>query len=495
MKTHVRECPGDLVTPVSAYLRLRMLGARFLLESVEGGERTSRYSFLGLGARARIWSDEGGTWCVHKDGERTKLAESSGDPLDAALKFARRYRCERDPRSPQFLGGLVGYVGYDYVRRLERLGIPPAGEVLPEMMFELVDELVIFDHVLHRVFLAILDEDGSRSHVENRFDEIETALESNIPAQEHAECAPRFRPLMTAEQYRAGVDKLQRHIRGGDIFQAVLSMEVQVEDSPPMFDVYRALRRINPSPYMYFLDFGDLTLAGSSPESAVKMTQGKASIRPIAGTRSRGKTEAEDAALEAELRGSRKERAEHAMLVDLARNDLSRVAVPGSVKVHDYAHVERFSHVMHLVSDVDGDLALGMDAAELLRATFPAGTVSGAPKIRAMQLIDECETTRRNLYAGCMGYIGLDETMDMALTIRSVVRAGGRTTLRAGAGVVAGSTPEGELAECNAKLAALVAAINEAAGATGGDVAKASHPAVSPLGKGGGAARQRIGVD
>jgi anthranilate synthase component I len=481
LQTFIRECPGDLVTPVSAYLRLQNAGARFLLESVEGGERASRYSFLGLGARARLWSDERGTWCRPRGEVAHLIADPQVDPLAAMVDFAGRHQCSRDTRSPQFLGGLVGYVSYDYVRRLERLGAPPAGEALPELMFELVDELIIFDHALHRVFLGVLRESSHAKRVASRFDEIESLLRSGLPVTSPKFTSPTFRPLMTASQYQDGVKKLQEHIRAGDIFQAVLSMEVEVQNAPPMFDIYRALRRINPSPYMYHLDFGDITLSGSSPESAVRMVQNRASMRPIAGTRPRGATEELDSQLERELRSSRKELAEHAMLVDLARNDLSRVAVPGSVKVSNYAHVERFSHVMHLVSDVEGELSAEAGAPDLLRATFPAGTVSGAPKIRAMQLIDEIETTRRNLYAGCMGYIGLDRTMDMALTIRSVVRAGDRTTLRAGAGIVAGSTPEGELAECNAKLAALVAAIKEtASSATESHRAQNEYNAIRP---------------
>lgn len=465
LQTYIRECAGDLVTPVSAYLRLSENGARFLLESVEGGERTSRFSFLGVGARARLWADDRGTWCAEREEHPRIIAPTERDPLDKIVDYARRFDCRRDARSPQFLGGLVGYIAYDYVRRLERLGSPPPGPKLPEMMFEFVDELLIFDHALHRVYIAILHESQHKERAQARAEQIESLLHSSVSLPQRNNCSPRFKPLMTAEEYKNGVRKLQDHIRAGDIFQAVLSMEVEVQDAPAMFEIYRAIRRINPSPYMYFLDFGDLTLAGSSPESAVRMEQSAGSIRPIAGTRPRGKTQSEDAALEQELRASRKERAEHAMLVDLARNDLSRVAIPGSVKVRDLAHVEHFSHVMHLVSDVDAQIDPRFDAPDLLRATFPAGTVSGAPKIRAMQLLDEFETTRRNLYAGCMGYIGLDRTMDMALTIRSVVRAAGRTSLRAGAGIVAGSTPEGELAECSAKLAALIAAIEEASGA------------------------------
>ena len=459
----MHECPGDLTTPVSAFQRLRPLGARFLLESVEGGARSSRFSFVGLGAAARLWSDAGGTWYSTRTAEPERLGPAGDDPLDAAIRFATRFPCRPDPRVPRLLGGLVGYVAYDYVRRLERLGTPPQGIAAPTIAFELVNELLVFDHLLHRLHIAILADQRGRAVIE-RIDQLLDALSGPAAMPAPPTTDLRFRPLMADDEYRAAVARLQEHIRAGDIFQAVLSREVEVLNPPPMFEAYRALRRINPSPYMFFLDFGDVCLAGSSPESAIRLTKRCASLRPIAGTRPRGLDEDHDLALERELRESPKERAEHAMLVDLARNDLSRVAAPGTVRVRRLAAVERFSHVMHLVSDVDATLDEGCDAADLIRATFPAGTVSGAPKIKAMQLIDELETTRRNLYAGCMGYIGSDGTLDMALTIRSATRVAGRTTIRAGAGVVAGSTPEGELAECQAKLGALMAAFEEAAG-------------------------------
>jgi anthranilate synthase component 1 len=464
LKTIVQECPGDLVTPVAAYLRLQPLGARFLLESVEGGERSSRYSFLGLGARARLWSDSDGTWCQARDGQKTQLAGPEADPLDAVLAYAQRYQVRPDPRIPRCLGGLVGYVGYDYARRLERLGEPPPGAVLPELMFELVDELVIFDHPMHRVYFASLVGPDEADRPARRYGLLRDALNSALAYQAPGPHKPEFREQMAGADYCRAVESLQEHIRAGDIFQTVLSAEVEVLDAPPMFEIYRELRRVNPSPYMFFMDFTDLTIAGSSPESAVRLEQRCASLRPIAGTRPRGRDDENDRQLERELLASVKEGAEHAMLVDLARNDLSRVARPGTVKLRDFRRMERFSHVMHLVSDVEAELAEGVTAADLLRATFPAGTVSGAPKIRAMQLIDEHESTRRNLYAGCAGYLGLDGTMDMALVIRTAVRAGGRTTIRAGAGIVAGSTPEGELGECQAKLAAMVTAIRNAAG-------------------------------
>ncbi len=459
----MQECAGDLTTPVSAFQRLRSLGARFLLESVEGGERSSRYSFVGMGATARLWADADGTWCSDSEGEPIRLALATEDPLDAVIRFARKFSCEPDPRVPHLLGGLVGYVAYDYARRLERLGSRPEGVVAPTLVFELVSEILVFDHRLHRLHFAALAE-AADGRVTDRFEAVKSALSGPDGTPVPPPRGMHFRPLMADDDYRQGVVRLQEHIRAGDIFQTVLSREVEVLNPPPMFEMYRALRRINPSPYMFFLDFGDVCLAGSSPESAVRLTGRRASLRPIAGTRPRGLDEEQDLALERELRESRKENAEHAMLVDLARNDLARVAGPGTVRVRKLAQVERFSHVMHLVSDVDATLDEGRGVGDLIRATFPAGTVSGAPKIRAMQLIDELETTPRNLYGGCMGYIGSDGTLDLALTIRSAMRVGSRTTIRAGAGIVAGSTPEGELAECQAKLGALMAAFEEAAG-------------------------------
>ncbi len=459
-----RECPGDLVTPVSAYLRLKGRGARFLLESVEGGERSSRFSILGLGSLSRIWADSTGTLARDQLGIVTRLAGPERDPLDEALRFIHSWTVEEDFPLPPCAGGLVGTVAYDYARRLERLGSPPPGAALPDVLFEFVSEVVVFDHLRHELQITVLAEEQDRSRVRDRLDEIEAALVCADPDERVPSKRPRLHATMSDQAYCAGVERLLAHIRDGDIFQAVLSKETDVQDSPPLFGVYRALRRVNPSPYMFYLDLGDVVVAGSSPESAVRMNDGQVRLRPIAGTRRRGATESEDQSLEQELRESRKERAEHAMLVDLARNDLSRVAVPGSVRVRELAQVERFSHVMHLVSDVEGTVPNGFSPADVIRATFPVGTVSGAPKIRAMQLIDDYEASRRNLYGGCLGYIGRNGDMDMALVIRSAVRAGGRTTIRAGAGVVAGSTPEGELAECRSKLEAMRTAIHMAAG-------------------------------
>ncbi|MBI1826485.1 MAG: anthranilate synthase component I family protein [Planctomycetes bacterium] len=465
MQSFVQEFAGDLTTPVSAFQRLRPLGARFLLESVEGGERSSRYSFVGLGAAARVWADAEGTWSARPGSESTSIAASREDPLDAMIRFARDHRSEPDARVPRLLGGLVGYIAYDYVRHLERLGTRPDGIAVPTLAFELVNEVLIFDHLQHRLHLAVLAEEGD-SRASDRIDQVRAALSGPEIQSVLQPPGQHFLQLMEDDRYLEAVVRLQDHIRAGDIFQAVLSREVEVLHSPCLFEVYRALRRISPSPYMFFLEFGDVCLAGSSPESAVRLTGRRASLRPIAGTRPRGTDEESDLSMERELRESAKEQAEHAMLVDLARNDLARVATPGSVRVRSLAQVERFSHVMHLVSDVDATLDATCTGADLIRATFPAGTVSGAPKIRAMQLIDELETTPRNLYGGCMGYIGSDGAMDMALTIRSAMRIGGRTTIRAGAGIVVGSTPEAELAECRAKLGGLMAAFEEAAGRT-----------------------------
>ncbi len=465
LRTIVHECPGDLSTPVSAFQRLRPLGARFLLESVEGGERSSRYSFIGLGAAARVWADAEATWACFAGGTPLPIAPPNEDPLDAMIGLTRDYVCELDPRIPRLLGGLAGYIAYDYVRRLEQIGTRHDGSVAPVVAFDLVNEVLIFDRLQHRLYLAILDETGDR-RAANRIDAVQAALSGPEIHQTSPPFGPRFQPLMTDDDYLGAVRRVKEHILVGDVFQAVVSREVEVLNSPDLFEAYRALRRISPSPYMFFLNFENICLAGSSPESAVRLSGQRASLRPIAGTRPRGIDEGSDSAMEHELLASEKEQAEHAMLVDLARNDLARVAQAGTVRVRRLAQVERFSHVMHLVSDVDATLEQGRSAADLIRATFPAGTVSGAPKIRAMQIIDELEMTPRNLYGGCMGYIGADGDMDMALTIRSAMRVGNRTTIRAGAGIVAGSTPEGELAECRAKLGALVAAFEESSGTT-----------------------------
>jgi anthranilate synthase component I len=430
----IRTLPADLLTPVGAYLLLReALGApAFLLESVERGEQVGRYSFLGAGLR-------------------------STDALDEAAAFGATQPGPMGDQ-PLFLGGAVGHIAYDWVAGLEPVPLPephPDDAGLPVMRFMLADAVVAFDHVRRNVSLIGRHEDVER---------LAGAL-SQPPA---ARAAP---PLPTGESHRetgrddymAAVSRAKEHIAAGDAFQIVLSQRVRRHTDASAFAIYRALRAVNPSPYMFLLDHGDFQLVGSSPETHVRLAPDRTSeLRPIAGTRPRGPDHAADEALAAELLASEKERAEHVMLVDLARNDLGRVCRPGSVRVEQSMEVERYSHVMHIVSRVLGDLRDDRDASALLRATFPAGTLSGAPKVRAMQIISELEGRRRGAYGGAVGYLGFGGDMDTCIAIRTVVMRDGVAYLQGGAGIVADSEPEAEYEECMNKVAALGTAIDQA---------------------------------
>jgi anthranilate synthase component I len=429
-----RTLPADLITPVGAYLRLRQeLGApAFLLESVERGEQVGRHSFLGAGLR-------------------------TVDSLDEALGFAAS-RPGPQAGGPPFGGGAVGFLSYDWVGELEPVPIPPphaddAG--LPRLRFMLADTVVAFDHVRRTMSVS-----GPADSV----DRVTGALEQ-AAAVSPAAAAPAGQSVAEIEhsRYLAMVDRAKEHIAAGDAFQILPSQRIRRQTASSPFAVYRALRAVNPSPYMFLLDFGEFQLVGSSPETHVRLgLDGECELRPIAGTRPRGATPAEDEAMRAELMASAKERAEHVMLVDLARNDLGRVCLPGSVEVRRYMDVERYSHVMHIVSRVFGRIAPGRDAADLLRATFPAGTVSGAPKVRAMQIISELEGRRRGAYAGAVGYLGFGGDMDTCIAIRTIILRDGTAYLQSGGGVVADSDPEGEYQEAMNKLAALAAAIDRA---------------------------------
>jgi anthranilate synthase component I len=430
----VRTLPGDLLTPVGAYMLLReRLGApAFLLESVERGEQVGRYSFLGCGL-------------------------GSTDSLDEAVAFAAS-QPPPEPGQPPFVGGAVGYVSYDWVSELEPVPLPAAGPDdagLPRMRFMLADAVVAFDHVRRTVSVI-----GPEAQV----DELAAALGGAPAAAAGPELEPGAQTVDTSrEQYMTAVQRAKEHIAAGDAFQIVLSQRVRRRTAASPFAIYRALRAVNPSPYMFLLDHGDFQLVGSSPETHVRLgTDGQSELRPIAGTRPRGADRAADARLADELLASEKDRAEHVMLVDLARNDLGRVCRPGSVEVRRYMDVERYSHVMHIVSQVFGDLAAGSDAASLLRATFPAGTLSGAPKVRAMQLISELEGLRRGAYGGAVGYLGFGGDMDTCIAIRTIVMRDGVVYLQAGAGIVADSDPGEEYQECMNKVAALGAAIDRA---------------------------------
>ncbi|MGB8647335.1 MAG: anthranilate synthase component I [Anaerolineae bacterium] len=465
-----REINMDLETPVSVYLKLHGAGGSCLLESIEGGERMARYSFLALNP-TKILTLRGDTLTIRGRGQSETVALNGGDPLDALRHFMAAYQAVPAPGLPRFFGGAVGYLSYDLVRRLERLPETARDELeLPEAILMLADTVVAFDHVKHRaLIIANAHVEGSaRAAYEDavaRIEGVVAQLERPLPPRRatpghngHA-----LASNVTPEQYGEMVERAREYIAAGDIFQVVLSQRFSRETAADPFSIYRALRRLNPSPYMFLLDFDDLQFIGSSPEVLVRLEGEVAQLNPIAGTRPRGADEAADARLVEELRADPKECAEHVMLVDLGRNDLGRVCEYGSVQVPEFMIVEKYSHVMHLVSRVVGRLRRGLDAFDLLRATFPAGTVSGAPKVRAMEIIEELEGTRRGPYAGAVGYFGFPvegkSNMDFCITIRTIVQRGPRAMIQAGAGIVADSDPAREHQECVNKARALAEAI------------------------------------
>ncbi|MEW6746530.1 MAG: anthranilate synthase component I family protein [Planctomycetota bacterium] len=447
---------ADLDTPVSAFLKLRPLEPRFLLESVERGEHLGRYSFIGFGEALDLRLDRTG---VHLAGE----SRARPDNRDQLLRLWRE-ALERSPRPaaegvvPPLRGGLVGVAAYDLVRHFERLPSRPlAPNGPPEALYVAPRSLLAFDHLTRRVALL---HDGAEDERRALRAEVIRALHGPLPNGAARMQHEPPRPSFTAAAFQKAVRHAQEHIARGDVYQLVLSIRFEGRCDVVPFEVYRALRLLNPSPYMYYCDFGGLTVIGSSPEALVKLAGRSVSLRPIAGTRPRGQDSIEDSALEHDLLADPKETAEHVMLVDLARNDLGRVATPGSVTVDPYMTIERYSHVMHIVSGVNGTLAPGKDAFDLFAATFPAGTVVGAPKVRAMELIDELEPVPRGLYAGTVGYFGHGGTMDQAIAIRTLVFHEDHYSYQAGAGIVADSVPAREHAEVMAKSAALEGALH-----------------------------------
>ncbi len=472
-----KEINADLDTPVSAYLKLSKDGYSFLLESVEGQEKIARYSFLGT-RPALVLSAQGREVVVAEGPDRrTRRFRTDADALAEIKKLMSGFIPVPVPGLPRFWGGLVGYLGYDMVRFFERLP-EKNGDVLkvPDAYFMLADALLVFDHVSHTIRIVancILPVgSGSLSRARKlsfyrgalrRIDEMHRQLQRPLqaaPASRQPRAQLTVRSNCTAAQFCAMVRSAKRHIRNGDIIQTVLSqrLSARIGRRDP-FDVYRALRRLNPSPYMFFLRMGEVTLVGSSPEVHLRCEDGLARIRPIAGTRPRSHDEARDALLERQLLKDGKERAEHIMLVDLARNDLGRVSRPGSVRVDELMSVERYSHVMHLVSEVSGRIDPRYDIYDCLRASFPAGTVSGSPKIRAMEIIEELEGSRRGPYAGCVGYIGFTHNLDTCITIRTILVKNGYAHVQAGAGIVADSVPSREYAESLNKAQALLEAL------------------------------------
>ena len=442
---------ADLDTPVSAYLKLRSLGPRFLLESVEGGERLARYSFLGFGDALEVRL-EGQTFSIGD--QVSERPQNQADYL-SLLRSALAAAPEPKPlvEGLPFSGGLVGVSGYDVVRLFERLPrntVPQTG--IPEAAFTAPSSALVFDHLTRRVALL---HDGADAEREALRKEVIRLLRGAVPSNGDTIKTSAATGSMTEKQFTERVEACKEYIAAGDIYQIVLSVLFRGESNVQPFEVYRALRLLNPSPYMFFIEFGDLKVVGSSPEALVKLNGRTASLRPIAGTSPRGKTRDEDKQNEIDLLDDPKESAEHVMLVDLARNDLGRVATAGSIHVDPYRAIERYSHVMHIVSGVQGELAPEYDAFDLFAASFPAGTLVGAPKVRAMEIIEEMEDVGRGLYAGTAGYYGNGGDMDQAITIRTLVFNGNEYSYQAGAGVVADSVPEREYQEVLAKSAIL----------------------------------------
>lgn len=463
----VREVLGDLETPVSAFRKLRGAGESFLLESVEGGETWGRYSLLGAGPAGRFTVT--GDRAVLQWRGRSKSIRTK-DPLAVLRAWLRSFSPAQEAlgvQLPRFFGGAVGYVGYDAVRSMER--VPDRHRELrlePEIDLLLVSDLVVFDnlsHTLKIVACAEVDSDAPRAYAQAQ-QRIEGILERlRSPAAGPVVGSSRREPRWTSDTrpaaFKRSVETAREHIKAGDVFQVVLSHELRTPLQADPLDVYRALRRINPSPYMYFLDLGQRQVIGASPEVLVRVEGSRAEVRPIAGTRPRGQDDAEDQRRIAELRADEKERAEHVMLVDLGRNDLGRVCTYGSVRCDELMAVERYSHVIHLVSHVSGELREGLDCFDALRACFPAGTVSGAPKIRAMEIIDQLEQRRRGIYAGAVGYFGFGGAMDTCIAIRTIVCEDQAARTGTGAGIVLDSQPERELQETLEKADAARAAV------------------------------------
>ena len=468
----VREVLSDLDTPLSVYLKLVDGPHAYLFESVEGGERFGRYSIIGLPAR-RVYAFVGHTLFVTEHGELVESREVD-DPFAEVERLRARHSVPRIDGLPGFTGGLVGWFGFEcigYVEpRLAAGGLPDELGT-PDILLMQSDEVAVFDNLRGRLYLVVHADPAAPqawARANRRLDQLVHRLRhagAGYPdVLDPGELAESdFRTGFGRDEFMAAVDRIQAYIRDGDAFQVVLSQRLSVPFRARPVDVYRALRALNPSPYMFFLDMGDMQVVGSSPEILVRRQGDAVTVRPIAGTRPRGATPEEDAALEADLLADPKERAEHLMLVDLGRNDVGRIAEAGSVQVGEQFVVERYSHVMHIVSEVTGRLPPGTTCADVLRATFPAGTVSGAPKVRALEIIRELEPVRRNLYAGAIGYIGWQGDVDTAIAIRTAVIQDGRLHVQAGAGIVHDSDPAREWEETMNKGRALFRAVAEAA--------------------------------
>ncbi|MBN1901264.1 anthranilate synthase component I [Candidatus Sumerlaeota bacterium] len=466
-----KEILADMETPVSAMRKLAESDFSFLLESVEGGENLGRYSFLAADPSIIFKSKRREIDLIYQNNEETFNVENSA--LDALRKLMGHFKLVPDPSLPPFIGGAVGYVSYDEIRSIESR-IPdgnPDDLNLPDTFFMITDNLIVFDHVKHRLLLvhnAHIRSDPGKIYedaihqIELLHERLRHPLMNNEPPTSPEPL--HFDSNFTEDEFKRIVERAKEYIFAGDAFQIVLSQRLRTAFQCHTFDIYRALRAINPSPYMFYLKFGGLKLIGSSPEILVKVNGDGIQIRPIAGTRKRGLNPEEDLFLEKELLADPKERAEHIMLVDLGRNDCGRVAQYGTVKVDDLMSIERYSHVMHIVSNVVGTLDPRFDAFDVLKASFPAGTVSGAPKVRAMEIIDELENVRRGPYAGAVGYFSFSGNLDSCITLRTIIAKGDVAYIQAGAGIVADSIPENEYQETLNKARGMLRAIELAQG-------------------------------
>ena len=464
----VREIFADLDTPLSTYLKLADAPYSYLFESVQGGEKWGRYSIIGMACNTRL-KVFGNKALLEVDGEIVDQEETD-DPLSYIEDYLDSFKVYEAPYLPKFHGGLVGYFGYDTIRYIEpKLAHCPNPDKheTPDILLMLSDELVVFDNLASRMFLIVHVDPAQQQAWERgqqRLAELETQLETtrlNIKSKPASQAVVEtdFTSEFTEQGFQQAVEKARQYIIDGDAMQIVLSQRLSIPYRSTPIDLYRALRSLNPSPYMYYLNLGDHHVVGSSPEILVRLEDETVTVRPIAGTRPRGKDEAEDDALEQDLLDDPKEIAEHLMLIDLGRNDAGRVSEVGSVRLTEKMIVERYSHVMHIVSNVEGRIKPGMSAIDVLRATFPAGTVSGAPKIRAMEIIDELEPVKRGIYSGAVGYISWSGNMDTAIAIRTAVIKDEQLYIQAGAGIVYDSTPENEWAETMNKGRAIFRAV------------------------------------
>ncbi|NNM82795.1 MAG: anthranilate synthase component I [Burkholderiales bacterium] len=471
----VQETFADLDTPLSVYLKLANSPYSYLLESVVGGERHGRYSFIGLPAKC-VLKFYGKRYTLQRDEALVEEGESE-DPLKFVEDFQKRYRAAPISAPLRFFGGMVGYFGYDAVRYIEpKLAGTCNPDTLgtPDILLMVSDELAVFDNLSGKLYLIVYadpNEAGAYEKAKARLAALHARLRTAAAIPEYVPHDNHPEPVseIGKEAFLSAVERSKRYILEGDIMQVQISQRISMPFDAPSINLYRALRAINPSPYMFHYDLGDFQIVGASPEILVRQEQDRITVRPIAGTRPRGATVEQDRDLEQDLLSDPKERAEHLMLIDLGRNDIGRVAQTGSVKVTEKMVVERYSHVMHIVSNVEGLIKPGLSAMELLRATFPAGTVTGTPKVRAMEIIDELEPSKRGVYAGAVGYIGFNGNMDLAIAIRTAVIRDGKLHVQAAAGIVADSIPENEWIEtCNKARAVMRAAEMTLAGLDSG---------------------------